>query len=956
MSMNVFLFGQINPGQIGSNQEICYGSAPLALSFIIQPTSGTLPYTYRWQRSNDNSNWYDIEGNTASLIKYSPPVLGRTAWFRCKVTDASNMSATTDAVTISVSSDLAAGIIGDAQEICSGDPVAELKELQPASGGVGDYTYQWHTSSDGLRWSIIQGATDDIYSPTLLNTDTWYRRQVIDRVCGSTASNAIKITVNNPTLAQLQSDPVYFTNSNIEFRIIIEGGSPPYTIMLERNGVSMTSVDDYLSNTPISAGLLPIGTYTYHLVSVTDSKGCMAQNLGDDISITVNPITIYTSETPVDANNDSRYDLGTEFSAKTDGFITHVRLFSYLEEEGIHDVRIWAETNDSEYELVFGPTEWNFSAGINGWRNYELTSPVAVEANRKYIVSVTNSADNNWYVQSDDYFEPLIGDNPFLTYYSGRYAEYPYEGYPYWMIWHDASYFRDVVFSPFFAGSIGNPQSICYNNRPSNLIQLSAPSGGDGEYEYQWQLSTDNSIWSNIEGARNPEYEPPQLYESTYFRRLVSSNGTISTSSEVLITVSPQFVQAQLYEDKTIFNNTVTPFHIILSGGLGPYTINYNRDGVPQPTLENYYSADDIWSGLLTTGDYVYTLTSVMDSNGCIPESLGNSITITVEDGSPDVIPNKALVIINPESSFYSDFDNYIKPYLDNFGIPYDIYNQPNTETLPELSHYALIIFGHKNVYDGEEITYPVLRLELALNAGVGLYSFDPHLFDCAIESFSTSIDQPEVTASFFTIENTTHFITQGHSDDEFNLPIEENADLNSNNYQIITLNSEMHLNQSTSLLDGTSLLTMAEENSMNSLLEISDLGEGRIVKWNSYEWISENILGPVYGMDDLIWRGMVWAARKPFVIQGLPPMITMRVDDVFGVGNEVVDNFEWINIANDFGLIPWCGTFNSNIPEDYIPTFKALLDEGMTTASPHAFDANDFIYLSFASDFRPLA
>jgi hypothetical protein len=109
--------------------------------------------------------------------------------------------------------------------------------------------------------------------------------------------------------------------------------------------------------------------------------------------------------------------------------------------------------------------------------------------------------------------------------------------------------------------------------------------------------------------------------------------------------------------------------------------------------------------------------------------------------------------------------------------------------------------------------------------------------------------------------------------------------------------------------------------------------------------------------MDDLIWRGIVWAARKPFVMQGLPPMITMRIDDVSGsldngTGVGIIDNFRYIKIFNEFGFIPFVTTFNNDINSAYIPTLKHFIDQDSVTASPHSFNTwPNFIYFNHLND-----
>ena len=51
--------------------------------------------------------------------------------------------------------------------------------------------------------------------------------------------------------------------------------------------------------------------------------------------------------------------------------------------------------------------------------------------------------------------------------------------------------------------------------------------------------------------------------------------------------------------------------------------------------------------------------------------------------------------------------------------------------------------------------------------------------------------------------------------------------------------------------------------------LAVTTNGAGRAVQWGTYDWMSHAVKGPMFGLDDLVWRSLVWAARKPFVMQG---------------------------------------------------------------------------------------
>jgi hypothetical protein len=104
-------------------------------------------------------------------------------------------------------------------------------------------------------------------------------------------------------------------------------------------------------------------------------------------------------------------------------------------------------------------------------------------------------------------------------------------------------------------------------------------------------------------------------------------------------------------------------------------------------------------------------------------------------------------------------------------------------------------------------------------------------------------------------------------------------------------------------------------------------------------DWMDTHHLGPLGGLDDVLWRSLVWAARKPFALRGLPPLVTMRVDDVAGTGHLWGQSpLGWVHTANRYGFKPWLGLFPFNLTEAAIQELRTLLLAGQATAFPHAF------------------
>jgi len=245
--------------------------------------------------------------------------------------------------------------------------------------------------------------------------------------------------------------------------------------------------------------------------------------------------------------------------------------------------------------------------------------------------------------------------------------------------------------------------------------------------------------------------------------------------------------------------------------------------------------------------------------------------------GSPN--EHQVLVIKNTESRSSVKSNEFLIPYLNHFGIPLDEIDIHSARIPENPGTYQLVILSHPNLANQDDEKKEILNrsINLALEAGAGILNFDPVLINGIDVSDSVSTD----TLSYL---NNSHYITSLHQRGEkmklfsgMKLPCFKNT-------------------------SGEILMSTQGKPFIWTLTS----GKGRMVNWASMDWMDTFILGPLGGLDDCLWRSMVWCARKPFVMRGLPPMVTMRVDDVAGRGEMWQKSpLYWVNICNKYQLKP---------------------------------------------------
>jgi len=148
---------------------------------------------------------------------------------------------------------------------------------------------------------------------------------------------------------------------------------------------------------------------------------------------------------------------------------------------------------------------------------------------------------------------------------------------------------RIITQPPIANNTIAADQNICTGTVPAPLTG-SQPTGSDGNFNYQWQASTNNgTTWTDINGAVFPGYGPPALLVTTLYRRIVSTitcNGDLrNISAPVTITIKP---------------NAEAEFTWVTDNGCTPFAITAaNVKAVPYPDRNSNYTwyADNVVIG-----------------------------------------------------------------------------------------------------------------------------------------------------------------------------------------------------------------------------------------------------------------------------------------------------------------------------------------------------------------------
>ena len=478
-SVTVTVRAPLSAGSITGAQTICHSAHPATLTSTAEASGGSGTRAYLWERSLNGLAWTSIEG--ANRATYTPDALTSTTHYRRKVVDAQCGQAIATPVIVTVRSSLSAGTIGGASEVCSGAAPGTFTNVAGASGGAGNFTYRWETSSDGLVWHAVQGAAGTTWTPPVFTTTTRVRRVVTDGVCATDPTTA-------PATAPL----------TVTIAAPLEAGEVAASQAL----CAGEALVAFSSERPATGGL---GTLSYQWY---------ARTAGTNFEPVSGATSLVWSPTEVDET--------TEYLRRATNRCGT------------------ADTAPLEVEVRDPVAPGSLGSTITlckgaGAPRIEPTAPTGGGGVYSY----------QWQESIDETaggFQPIPGENgatykPTDTSVSRWYRRVVTESTCSTVIDSDPLLVEVTSGTP---GEIAPEQMDVCPGAPTPTIRSLSPGLGGGRLTYAWETATDDKMWALVNGANDEDLPGTgTLSVPTSWRRIVTHDCGTQTTEPVTVTIRP---------------------------------------------------------------------------------------------------------------------------------------------------------------------------------------------------------------------------------------------------------------------------------------------------------------------------------------------------------------------------------------------------------------------------------
>ncbi|MEE4214085.1 MAG: gliding motility-associated C-terminal domain-containing protein [Bacteroidales bacterium] len=694
--LNGFLYNSIISSATKTKTDsICFGQIPGMLTGT-EPVGGIEPYTFRWERKTDEETSWSLvpgSGSTKDLIITSAET--DTVQFRRVVTDsnASPLSDTSKPVTIIVQALIINNIVGYDTIICYGqDPQLLVPQSGLPGGGNSIYSYLWLDSTEVQGWQSAPGSlTNPDYDPPVLTTSTYYSRIVTSGMCVDT-SNIVEVEVlpliTNNTIASDQlicHDELFDDLSGSD----PADGDGSYTYEWisstdQFNWVQAEGVIDARDYDPDENSPDFPGDKYYRRVVRSGYLGCCVDTSSQ----------VQLSSLPAIGNNTVSADQTICRDSVPAPLLGSVPDGG----DGNNYSFIWEDsTRAGSWMLIPGADQSDYNPPAladTTWYRRIIISSACDDTSNVVVINVHPSITNNTVstisgladttICSGQVPNTLEGEAP-----GGGDGSYFFE----WeystdqLSWNPApgtndqaeyqppaltedTWYRRIVLSgecavasnpvsivvlPLIAdNAISSDQMVCYNTLPG-IITGSSPAGGDGNYTYLWEQSTDNITWVAAPGNNTSiDYQSPEITEETFYRRTVFSGLSDccqDVSNVVTLGINPLPEGIITYALDTTCAGTDIDISLSLTGA-APWTVVLNDGTADLPAFEADAASYDFTHSPTYSSDY--TFSSITDNNSCVATDMTGFRSVVVY-AVPDANAGPDDEVCGPEYSLNAD-------------------------------------------------------------------------------------------------------------------------------------------------------------------------------------------------------------------------------------------------------------------------------------------------------------
>lgn len=637
-----------------SSSTVCLGGTATNLMIVLNNTTGNPTYQWFSNATNSTTTGTAISGATNSTYLPTTATVG-TTYYYCIITltsgGCSNLTSNISSVTVVNSATITTQPIAS-QNLCVGATIASPLTVS-YTGGTGTPSYQWYSNSTNSTsgGTLITGATNATYTPPVFTAAGSYFYYVIVTLsgnsCGNLTTSIAEIVVNDdPTIVTqpLNSQTVCQNALPIDLEVMQTAGSGTFSYQWYSNSVNNTTGGTSIFGATNSIYTPPTtlaGTkYYYCIITQNGATGCGVTSNTAAVIINIAPsfssqplsntICIGQSATPLSVT-----------SANGTGNAQY-QWYSNTINSTIGGTAI-TSANSSTFQPNFSTIGINYYYCIITFPSLSggcgiITSNIAqVTINPKATISSQNiticssatftiaPTNSNGDIvptgTSYTWSSPIVNPNGSII---GASAQSVPQNEISQTLINTTTLPATVTYTmtPITGFCTGNPFTIIVTVNPStnpNAIKTDITCFG----------SNNGAITTNITGGIPFTSGAPYTIVWTGPNGFSSSQPTISGLEPGIYNLSVldaggcpisnnyTILEPNDIEIITVINNNITCFGsdngeiaISVSGGSGPYTFNWTKNGLP------FAATEDISN--LTPGTYII---SVNDANNCGPKT-----------------------------------------------------------------------------------------------------------------------------------------------------------------------------------------------------------------------------------------------------------------------------------------------------------------------------------------------